>query len=731
MGTDFRTSLLPFVRDFRKITRLSFLVFALAATDPVTAIDTTRRQTAPAGPFAVEYFVAPTGSAAADGSREKPFASLERARDAVRSLKAKEGLPGAVAVRLLPGEYAVKATFELGAGDSGTEAAPIVYLADRKGTVVLYGGRRLHEFLPVTDPAVLARIPEVARGKVVVCGLRKQSVTNWGEMVERGYGVRPPAATLELFFNGEPMRLARWPNEGFVNGVRVIEPGKKHPGKPSVFEYADDRHARWAGAEDAWLFGYFRHGWADRQIRVLKIEPITKQISCGPYLLGDENMEPVQWFNKGLIKYYAFNLLEELDAPGEWYLDRRSGVLYLYPPSEPAKAIIEIGEWPGRVLSLREVSDVRFEGVVFDLGRGDAISIVNSRRCLIVGCTIKRFAGSGILVHGGAACGIVGCDIHSLGRRATEVIGGDRQTLTPGRHFVENCWMQRFGRLDKTYVPAVQLEGCGNRVAHNLFEDCPSSVVRIEGNDHILEFNRVYRAILESEDQGAMELFGNPTYRGVVFRYNHFSDLGPAGPMEGTAGRAAIRLDDTISGLHIHGNIFHRAAQSFGAININGGRDNRIENNLFAECEKGVTGQYNRENKHWERVGKDPAFILSDLYLERYPDLARLAEQPGLNYARRNVFWRCGPRFSTYGKPSEEMFELQDNTEAAADDPGLTAAAAAGFRSFPNSPVFDPIGFQPIPVAGIGLYEDPHRASWPVPIGTARSPATPASGRAP
>lgn len=145
--------------------RASALAALLGLAGPVASASPTR--IAPAGPFAVEYFVGSAGDDAGDGSRGKPFVSLERARDAIRSLKANGGLPGAVAVRLLPGEYPVKATFELGAGDSGTEAAPIVYMADRKGTAVLYGGRRLQGLVPVTDSAVLARIPEAARGRVV------------------------------------------------------------------------------------------------------------------------------------------------------------------------------------------------------------------------------------------------------------------------------------------------------------------------------------------------------------------------------------------------------------------------------------------------------------------------------------------------------------------------------------------------------------------------------------
>jgi hypothetical protein len=39
--------------------------------------------------------------------------------------------------------------------------------------------------------------------------------------------------------------------------------------------------------------------------------------------------------------------------------------------------------------------------------------------------------------------------------------------------------------------------------------------------------------VQESDDQGAMELFGNPTYRGVVFRYNRFDNCGKTGTVGG------------------------------------------------------------------------------------------------------------------------------------------------------------------------------------------------------
>ncbi|MBM3333250.1 right-handed parallel beta-helix repeat-containing protein [Candidatus Sumerlaeota bacterium] len=672
---------------------------------PARDVVASRTKVSPVAAFAAEYFVSPAGNDANPGTKERPFASLEAARDAIRALKAQAGLLGPVCVRLMPSEYQVKMTFELTAADSGAEKAPIVYRADKPGTAVIYGGTRLSGFTPVTDATVLGRLPAEARGKVFQCNLRKQGVVDFAPLQERGYGRSAPKATLELFFNGEPQTLARWPNRGFVNCDKIIEPGSAQTRTPSVFTYLDDRHARWTKAQDAWLYGYFAHGWADRTLKIIRIDPSARQVACGPYDLHGAGMTPVKWFNQGKIKYFAFNLLEELDQPGEWYLDREKGVLYLYPPSDPVRAIVEIGRLAVPMVTITGAAHVRFEGLVFDLSRANCMVIRDSDHCLVAGCTVKRFASDGITIAGGHDNGILGCDIYSLGRRATEVIGGDRKTLTPARHFVENCRMYQFGRLDHTYVPAVQLEGCGNRVAHNLFYECPSSVVRIEGNDHVLEYNRVHRAVLESEDQGAMELFGNPTYRGVVFRFNYFSDIGGdfAG---GSAGRAAIRLDDTISGMLIYGNIFHRASQSFGGIQINGGRDNLIDNNIFAECEKGITGGYNANNKRWERLGSAPDFIMSELYLERYPDLWRLRELPGLNSAWRNVFWKCGPSFSTYGKPSPDKFDLLANAEYATDDPGFVDSAKGDFRLRPDAPVFARIGFRPIPVDEIGLYKN-------------------------
>jgi hypothetical protein len=659
--------------------------------------------------FAAKIFVSPKGSDANDGSATAPVATLTRARDLVRALKA-AGTNGAIAVAVQAGEYRVTGPLTLSQQDSGTPESPVVYQAVRPGKALFYGGTRLTGFQPVTDPAILERLPEEGRGHVLRCDLRALGITDYGQLAVRGFGQPPSPPTLELFVNGQPMTLARWPNKGFVGIRKLVQPGSKADGKPSIFEYIDDRAARWTKAEDAWLLGYFRFLWADATVKITKVDPAVHTITAAEaYQYGPPGMDNGQG-----IQYYAFNLLEEIDQPGEWYLDRTTGVLYLYPPSDLANATVEISLLSTPMVTMDRVTDVRLEGLTFDLARYNGLVLTGCSRCLVAGCTVSRMAGNGITIQDGEADGLLGCDIHTIGRRATEIIGGDRATLKPGRHFVENCRIYNFGRIDRTYTPAIQLEGVGNRVAHNLMYDGPSSAMRIEGNDHVIEFNAVHNVVRESDDQGAMELFGNPTYRGVVFRYNRFMNCGKTGPGRALCGQAAIRFDDAISGMLVYGNVFVRSANGgFGAVQINSGRDNVMDNNLFVDCKQGISGGYYPGNGVWIQAAAKPSpagFYINDLYLKRYPEMAPMLVKPGINHVWRNVFYRCGPMATG----SHATLDPVENGVFGEQDPGFVDAAKGDYHLKPGAALFATVGFRPIPVDEIGLYQDTYRASWPV-----------------
>ena len=259
--------------------------------------------------------------------------------------------------------------------------------------------------------------------------------------------------------------------------------------------------------------------------------------------------------------------------------------------------------------------------------------------CVIAGCTLRRLGGDAIVVQGGQQHTVFGCTMHTLGCGGARVAGGDRTTLAAGGHVVENCTVADIARLKRTYAPAVHLDGCGNRIAHNRFERIPSSAMRIEGNDHVIELNAIRHVVQESDDQGGLDMFGNPLYRGVVIRWNRWSDI-----TGGThCGAAGVRLDDMISGVTVHGNVFERCgAVQFGGVQIHGGKENVVDNNLFVDCFAGLSFSRWGEKRWREGIARFLPDAGAAPYAARYPDLARLADDADINWVTRNVFVRCG-----------------------------------------------------------------------------------------
>lgn len=642
---------------------------------------------------AIVFHVTPDGSDAGDGSESKPFGTLVKGRDAVRALRKSSGgsMPkGGVRILIAGGAYHVEKAFKLTAEDSGTAEAPVVYCAKPGQMPVFGGGRPIRGWKPIADAAVREKLDPSIRGRVLEADLMANGVTDWGDPT--ALKNRP-----ELFADGSPQTLARWPNDTFVKTGEVL--GKetfKEAGssgcRDGAFRFLEDRQRTWVDEPDVRLYGYWFWDWYEEYQKVAAIDPESRSFTLAKPYSG-------YGYRKDQ-RYYAVNVLRELDSPGEWYLDRRSGKVYWLPPADidAAKAAVVLSLCEDSFVTMDNVSHVVLIGLTFQEGRGDGIHIQGGVDCLLAGCTLRRFGGDAVVVQGGHHHGIFGCVMHTLGCGGMQVNGGDRQSLSPGGHYVENCTVSDISRIKRTYTPAVLMDGCGNRVAHNLFERIPSSAMRIEGNDHLIELNLIRNVVQESDDQGGIDMFGNPLYRGVVIRWNRWSDI-----QGGThCGAAGIRLDDMISGIAIYGNLFERCgAVLFGGVQIHGGKDNLVDGNVFVDCRAGLSFSRWDEARWLKGIDGSLQQASREPYASRYPDLARLKVGANINYISRNLMVKCQDVFTRDGGVERSVLNQASDAPIA---PEVLSGENAGDTRLRQ------ILFDPIPVKEMGPYAHPWRA---------------------
>jgi hypothetical protein len=694
----------------RQVQALNRIHAGLLASAPADS----RTRLSPRPKPGLELYVAPGGRDSNPGTRRAPFATLERARDEIRTRRQRGSLPpGSIQVIVRGGTYRVARTLELEAQDSGSDRAPVVFRAANGEQPIFSGGVRLRLFSPVQDEGIRARLPREVRGKVRQADLAAHGVTNvWpltlgGFASGRGFVSHP---VMELYQEGRPLPRARSP--GWVHIAEVIEPSPEklhgHGGsRTGRFTCASDRLAGWAGEPELWLYGYYFFGWADSYEKVAAIDPAKGEITLAP-----------PYHNYGYRKgqpFYAVNALSELDQPGEWVLDSARGRILFLPPADPAKSVIEVSAANFPFVELKNVAHAAFEGLTWELGGTDGVVISGGTNCLVAGCTIRRLAGNGVAISGGTGHGVLSCELHTLGRGGVTLVGGDRRTLTRGGHFVENCHIHELSRIDHTYTPAVLTAGAGQRIAHNWLHDILSSALRVDGNDHLVEFNEINRVVLESDDQGGADMWGNPTFQGNVYRHNYFHHIGnwQAPEKSPECGQAGIRLDDAISGVLIYGNVFHRCASGrlgFGAVQIHGGKDNVLDNNIFADCRWAVSFSPWAEER-WTTFMKAPrgsAEIDLALYLARYPAMTRLDRDVNVNWICHNVVLNCGA-FLHRNRGDARAFDNLVTT----NNPGFTDPARGDFSMQRGRGGLPETGFAALPFKEIGLYRDGYRRSLP------------------
>ena len=715
---------------------------------------------------AAEFYVSPKGNDANPGTKEKPFRTLEAARGHIRALPKSEGMT----VWIGAGEYELAKSFSLNAQDSGSPGKPVTWRAETGADVRLIGGRTLpaEAFSKLKDKKVLGKLSEEAGRYVRVADLRKLGIVNYGRHRQFGHALSVCPAPLELFFNDKAMTLACYPNQGFIQMGKVVDRGSvprdgDYSQRGGTFIYADERHARWSGQQDVWLQGTFGNGYADDKILVESIDPTSKKVKFAtPHMYG------LKGPNRHL-HYKALNILDELDMPGEWYLDRTNGRLYFWPPNKLEDAPIRLSILEDPIVCLEGASHVVLRDLIVEVGREIGIYIEGGSSNLVAGCTVRNVGTSGIFMGQGAKqtvpyithddydgipqsrrignlqghiykhttwernAGtnhkILSCDVYDTGCGGIYLSGGSKKNLIPGNNTVENCKVHNYNRRNKFLWSGINIDGCGNRIAHCEIFNSNFQAIYAHGNDHIYEYNNIHHVTLDSSDTSPWYLGRDPSDRGNVIRYNYFHHIGNPSRMS-----MGIYCDDSTTGVHVYGNVFYKMNTKAGVLYSNGGWDLVMENNIVIEplretmqlspyfytwAKKRVATSFGPGGLFEKRLLKD-LDITKPPYSERYPELVNYMEPivPGKEWqgmrSRRNVL-----RGNVIVGGPENLVRLRGEIHANVDninnfrtdsDPGFVDMKNENFTLKKDSEVFKRLpDFKPVPFDKMGLYIDQYR----------------------
>lgn len=677
---------------------------------------------------------------------ERPWATLEGARNAVRTLKKNQGLPtGGIVVWLQGGTYRLSQTFVLNTEDSGATGAPLIFRACPGQKVILTGGLSISGFVPYKD--------QILKTDVEPLGLK-------------GIHFR------QLFLDGNRQPLARYPNAdpanpitggwAYVDGTPVPMyqdiPGEdKRTFHPKPY----DLH-HWSRPEEAEVFIYPRYNWWNNIIKVQSVDESSRTITLS---------KDCSYAIRPNDRYFVQNLLEELDSPGEWYMNSTNSTLYYWPPtpltgktlSAPAiKTLIRLD--PG-------ASEITFRGMSLECCGGTAVEMKETTNCLIAGCTLLDIgddAGNGISINGGKNNGAVGNDISEIGRSGIVIRGGDRITLTPAGNYADNNLIHHTGVYFKQGV-GVEIAGCGNRASHNLIHDGPRFGIHFTGNSHVIEYNHLHHLCLETEDTGAMYTGGRDwiSARGTVVRYNYIHDIYGFGQEKGKWVSPffawGIYLDDNTGGVDVTGNVIVRCSRS--CLHLHDGRDNLIQNNVLIEGGKeqvtysgwtsthkywmrfheDMVNGYNsiKDEPAWQgmrniRISPDQSVLTNGMVMIGNQFHCNIIDYRGSNsalYAMRDVPFDRNDfdhnLICHHGLPVKNVIKLSENRvpkplwtwkawqqlgndkHSLIADPLFIDPSKDDYRLRPESPAFK-LGFNQIPMEKIGPYPDELRASWPI-----------------
>ncbi|MFA6473049.1 MAG: right-handed parallel beta-helix repeat-containing protein, partial [Candidatus Latescibacterota bacterium] len=459
-----------------------------------------------AGAPGIVFYVSPGGNDSFSGKSAQvtapngPFKSIKRAQQAVRDLKAQKKVIVPVTVYLLGGRYETTESLVFTPEDSGTEQATVIWAAYKAEKPVISGGKLITGWKQSENGRWTAEVPGVREGL-------------W--------------KFRQLYVNGESRQRARIPNEGFLRIAGTpdggVEVNYATPAQRFVYRHGDI-DPNWKNLNDIEIIVY--HYWVDVHLPVKSVDPSNNMVTFA----RKSSRRLTDDFKPEGARYIVENVYEGLDSPGEWYLDRTTGILTYFPkPGEDMRTAeviapytTQLVDFRGEPEKLRPVEHITFRGITFmhanfDLPTNDAgdLQAANTvpgaiiargmRNCAFDGCTFKNLGTYALQFAEGCTDNrVTGSEIAFIGAGGIRVGGGTPDTsplLHTGGTVISDNHIHHLGEVFPAAVGVWLGHTNANQVIHNEIDHLYYTGISIGWNwgytrsvsrDNVMEYNHIH-----------------------------------------------------------------------------------------------------------------------------------------------------------------------------------------------------------------------------------------------
>ncbi len=558
----------------KKIISLLLAVMMLVLSMPCCSV------TAEEG--VVQIYVDGSVNTSGDGSLGNPVKTI------IAALNKAAAINGSVDVILRGGRYELTETLSVKWTKSGNltikgyegetaELAGSVLVNSEAATVVESGD-------------VYNSLRDSAKGKVVAIDLSDYGIDDYGTFTDAD-GYKNKTAS-QLYYGGNQLTVARYPNFGYTEKNKLTY------------------DSRWASEQNAVMTYYETSGYASHN---KKVSFATSDISVANPTNLEDNAE-----------CYLWNMISEIDIPGEYCIDTANDVLYLYPPYDTLNKKLELSVVPEMGVDYyADINDymlidvpqgtknVLFENLVISSGAGTGINIFKSDNIFVRDCVIKNFTGDGISIFNSTNVKVDGCDIFDVGFSGVWVAAGGTDasnvqyfyTLTPSGIEIKNNDIHDFAIYSKAdngngilifnnsgKSGAASYYCVAPQMKNNRIHNAPSAAIAYQGAiEAYIGYNEIYDVCKDMMDFGAVYAGRRAYIRGTVIENNFFHDLVTSKRFQSFWSESmpiyGIYADDNLNDVTARNNVFYNCdyPMIFG-----GGSDHEITNNLFVDCENTI-----------------------------------------------------------------------------------------------------------------------------------------------